>query len=143
MSKFTNMNKLQKEIWIRMRNIFNILDLNKYKKSTVDDLRYLWCDIDYIHRNRYLLEGNKFSVWKSFIDNNLLILINIFLHDISVEFDNSCNEAKKTRITRSMAAIHMNNTFDYKRMSQEILEKVNEICENNVRRSSRISQIEA
>ena len=117
------MNECNKELWIRMINIFNIIDLNKYKKLTIDDFKNISYNIDYIYQNRNFLEGNKFSVWKSFIKNNLIMIIKNFINDeISIEL-------KKIRITKSMAAIHLNNNIQSKIIAQEIYEKVNEICE--------------
>lgn len=140
---FSDMNKTQKTLWMCMRDIFNILDLYKYKKSTLDDLTTLSQNIDYIHRNRYLLLDEKFKDWKSYIANNLSILVNIFLHDISEEFNNSCIQAQNTRVTRSMAAVHMKNKLHYQNIVGDMIKKVNEIAENTIRKSERIATIAA
>lgn len=140
---FSDMNKTQKTLWMCMRDMFNILDLYKHKKSTLDDLTNLSQNIDYIHRNRYLLLDEKFNDWKPFITNNLCVFVNIFLHDISEEFENSCIQAQNTRVTRSMAAVHMKKTLHYESIVGHMIKKVNEITQNTTRKSERIATIAA
>ena len=140
---FSDMNKTQKTLWMCMRDMFNILDLYKHKKSTLDDLTNLSQNIDYIHRNRYCLLDEKFNDWKPFITNNLCVFVNIFLHDISEEFENSCIQAQNTRVTRSMAAVHMKNTLHYESIVGDMIKKVNEITQNTTRKSERIATIAA
>ena len=140
---FSDMNKSQKELWIRIRETHNILNFYKYKNSRLEDLNVLSFNIDYIHHNRYLLLDEKFNDWRSFITKGLSMMINVFLHDISIEINNSSNPTHNSRITRSMAANHMKIKFNYIKMQENLIKKVKEISQTSHRKSSRIASIPA
>ena len=140
MKNFTlvpGMNNSQKQLLYKLEETYKILDPFN-KESSIDDLEELESCINYLHHNRFHLLDEKFDYWRVFISKGMSMMSAVFMYDI---LDKPKKEVNNFRITRSMALIYMKQSFYYNNIAEKITNKINEISQATIRKSSRIADI--
>ena len=143
-AKISQLSHTERALWDNMNIVLNILKKRSKPFYTNKDILYMVYAINHIHHHRYLLQDRKFSGCFLFLTRDMPALMLSFTHFLSYEYIHeydSQNEDKmqRPRVTRSMAAFHMKTIEQYREISQDITEKVNEIVECVKSRSMRSS----
>ena len=88
--------------------------------------------INNLHRHRVLLQDRKFSGCFLFLTRDMPALMQSFTNFLSYEYVHEYDgppdgTVQSPRITRSMAAFHMQTIEQYKEIAEDITCKVNEV----------------
>lgn len=131
-AKIHQLDQTERALWDNMNTVFNILTKSSQPIYTNKDILYMVYAINNLHRHRVLLQDRKFSGCFLFLTRDMPALMQSFTHFLSYEYvheyDGPQDESVQSpRITRSMAAFHMQTIEHYKEIAEDITCKVNEV----------------
>ena len=118
-AKINQLNEEEKLIWDNMKFVLQILTTTSEPEYSNGDVLYMIYAINNIHCHRVLLQDRKFSGCFLFLTRDMPALMQSFVHFITNKY--SWEESShNSRITRSMAAIHMKNVDHYRQIATDI-----------------------
>lgn len=131
-AKIHQLDQTERALWDNMNTVFNILTKSSQPIYTNKDILYMVYAINNLHRHRVLLQDRKFSGCFLFLTRDMPALMQSFTHFLSYEYVHEYDgpqdaSVQSPRITRSMAAFHMQTIEHYKEIAEDITCKVNEV----------------